>query len=70
MDIARDEIFTGEEEFRPDQLEDLMEMALVENKATFVELLLVNGLKIKPFLTERRLLYLYNCSKVNFYYIV
>jgi len=40
-DIALSDIFTGEEEFQPNQLENLMEIALLKNKPKFVKLLLV-----------------------------
>ena len=64
-DIAKNYIFTGEEEFQPYQLANLMEMALIQNKSQFVELLLENGLNLKSFLTSRRLYFLYNCHKVR-----
>ena len=50
LDVA-EVIFTGEEEFKPNQLENLMEIALLKNKPKFVQLLLENGLNIKKFLT-------------------
>lgn len=59
LDVA-EVIFTGEEEFKPNQLENLMEIALLKNKPKFVQLLLENGLNIKTFLTYRRLMFLYN----------
>ena len=59
------EIFTGEEEFQPNQLENLMEIALLKNKPKFVKLLLENGLNIKKFLTVRRLIFLYNSLKLR-----
>lgn len=65
VDIAKSDIFTGEEEFKPNQLNNLMEIALVENKPKFVKLLLENGLNLKTFLTYRRLIFLYNSQKVN-----
>ena len=61
---AKSDIFTGEEMFEPIQLENLMELALIENKPNFVELLLENGLNLKSFLTQRRLIFLYNSYKV------
>jgi hypothetical protein len=63
-DIAKTDIFTGEEEFKSYQLAHLMEMALIQNKPKFVELLLENGLNLKSFLTVRRLCFLYNSHKV------
>ena len=64
-DIALSDIFTGEEEFQPNQLENLMEIALLKNKPKFVKLLLENGLNIKKFLTVRRLIFLYNSLKLR-----
>ena len=54
-DIAKTDIFTGEEEFEPCQLENLMEIALLKDKPSFVKLLLENGLNIKTFLTVQQL---------------
>lgn len=42
-----------------------MEMALIQNKPEFVELLLENGLNLKSFLTVRRLCFLYNSNKIQ-----
>ncbi len=64
-DIAKTDIFTGEEEFSSHQLSCLMEMALIQNKPKFVELLLENGLNLKCFLTVRRLSFLFNSQKVK-----
>ena len=66
-DIAKTDIFTGEEDFKPYQLSNLMEMALIQNKPKFVELLLENGLNLKSFLTVKRLYFLYNSHKVNIF---
>ena len=68
-DIAKTDIFTGEEEFKPYQLANLMEMALIQNKPEFVELLLENGLNLKSFLTVIRLCFLYNSNKVSLIYL-
>jgi hypothetical protein len=38
VNLAKNEIFTGEERFSPGQLCELLEIALVENKPEFVEL--------------------------------
>jgi hypothetical protein len=65
-DIATNEIFTGEEDFSTFQLNRLMELALLDNKPKFVELLLENGVNLKDFLTVKRLLFLYNSNKVPF----
>ena len=64
FDIAESDIFTGKEEFKPNQLENLMEIALIKNKPNFVQLLLENGVNIKSFLTYRRMIFLYNSLKV------
>ncbi len=59
------EIFNGEEDFTPSQLEKILEIALIENKPEFVELLLQNGADLKSFLTYGRLYYLYNSVKIQ-----
>jgi len=43
-----------------------MEIALLENKPNFIELLLEIGANINSFLTKRRLMFLYNSIKVSF----
>ena len=70
--MAKKEIFTGDEEFSPDELLDLMQIALIENKPEFVELLLENGVDLNSYLKTRNLYYLYNSHYViiksfNFY---
>jgi hypothetical protein len=64
-DIAKSDIFTGEEKFQPNQLENLMEIALIKNKPKFVKLILEHGLNLKKFLTYRRIIFLYNAIKVS-----
>ncbi len=64
-DIAKNYIFTGEEEFHADQLANLMEMALLQNKPEFVMLLLQNGLNLNSFLTVKRLYFLYNSHRAQ-----
>ena len=64
-DIAKNYIFTGEEEFKPNQLANLMELALLQDRPEFVELLLENGLNLKSFVLTRRLYFLYNSHKVQ-----
>ena len=44
-----------------------MEIALLKDMPTFVKLLLENGVDIKNFLTYRRMIFLYNSFKVNFF---
>lgn len=58
-DVAKEFIFTGEEEFKPGQIEALMEIALLENKPKFVEMLLESGLNLSEFLTSKRLVSFY-----------
>ena len=65
IDIARELIFTGDESFRPGELNNLLELALILNKPDFVELLLENNINIVEFLTCRRLYYLYNYDVVS-----
>jgi transient receptor potential cation channel subfamily M protein 3 len=67
-DVAKEYIFTGEEEFNDKELETLMEIALLENKPKFVEMLLENGLSLKDFLTSSRLISFYNLHEVRFIY--
>jgi hypothetical protein len=38
LEMARDEIFTGTEQFRASELCELLEIALVNNKPEFVKL--------------------------------
>jgi hypothetical protein len=38
LDMARDEIFTGQEQFKATELSELLEIALVDNKPEFVKL--------------------------------
>ncbi len=66
-DIARTDIFSGEEKFKPSELASLMEMALVLNRPKFVQLLLENGLNSKTYLDLRRLLFLYNSGEVSYF---
>jgi hypothetical protein len=65
-DVAKEYIFTGEEEFKEKELETLMEIALLENKPKFVEMLLENGLNLNKFLTVNRLNTFYNLHEVRF----
>ena len=43
-----------------------MELALVKNKPDFVDLLIEKKIDLTGFLTEKRLLFLYNSTKVIF----
>jgi hypothetical protein len=66
IDIAKSEIFTGDEHFHPEQLFKLLEISLIDNKPEFVKLLIENGANLESFLTYGRLYYLYNSKQVNF----
>ena len=66
IDIAKSDIFNGEEKFTSEQLFKLLEIALVEDKPEFVALLIENGVFLEQFLTYGRLYYLYNSFKVIF----
>ena len=48
-----------------DVLENLMEMALLENKVDFVSLFMDNGIQLRNFLSIKRLLSLYNTERVR-----
>ncbi len=67
IDIARNDIFNGDEVFKANELENLLELALVLNKPDFVELILESNLNIFQFLTYKRLYFLYNSELVSFY---
>ncbi|KAL3837257.1 hypothetical protein ACJMK2_022625, partial [Sinanodonta woodiana] len=60
IDFARSEIFTADKRWEPGSLDDIMVSAIQSNHVDFVELLLQNRFNIKTFLTEERLLKLYN----------
>ena len=59
MDIRQNSNTLGTNE-----INDLFEVALLENKREFVDLLLQNGVEIFPFLTKERLKKLYNNETV------
>jgi len=65
IDIASNDIFNGKEEFTSKDLNKLMEMALIFNRPSFVELLIENKLVLDDFLTPKRLYYLYNAINVR-----
>ena len=65
IDIAKSDIFTGEEIFDSTQLSKLLEIALIDDKPEFVKLLLENGTSLESFLTYGRLYYLYNAKSVR-----
>ncbi|KAM9254380.1 transient receptor potential cation channel subfamily M member 2 isoform 1-T1 [Dugong dugon] len=59
VDIARSEIFTDEQQWKPSDLHPMMTAALISNKPDFVKLFLENGVQLKEFVTWDTLLYLY-----------
>ena len=61
----KSDIFDGEENFNQTQLENLMEIALIKDTPNFVKLLLENGVNIKSFLTQKRIMFLYNSHKIR-----
>ena len=65
IDLCRICVFNGEENFDRSELFSLMEIALIENKAEFVELLIEKNIDLNGFLTERQLLFLYNSNQVK-----
>ena len=52
------------------QLFNIMELAIIENRFDFVELLIDRSIEwVTEFLTKKRLLFFYNCTKVlNFFF--
>ena len=65
IDVASNDIFNGKEEFTSKQLNKLMEMALIYNRPSFVELLIENKLVLDDFATPKRLFFLYNSITVS-----
>nr|XP_033783909.1 transient receptor potential cation channel subfamily M member 5 isoform X2 [Geotrypetes seraphini] len=61
VDIAKSEIFNGDVEWRPRDLEEVLMDALVNDKPDFVKLFIDNGANMYDFLTYGRLQDLY-CS--------
>jgi hypothetical protein len=65
--VVKNDIFSsGSESLEPNQLEKLLEIALIEDKPEFVKLLLDNGTNLTSFLTYGRFYYLYNSREVLF----
>ncbi len=65
IEIAKSDIFTGEETFEKDELNKLMEMALIDDRPNFVELLIDNRINLSDFLSYKRLYFLYNLQVTN-----
>ncbi|NWU97559.1 TRPM2 protein, partial [Upupa epops] len=60
VDIARSEIFTDDNEWKPTDLHAVMAAALISNKPEFVKLFMEHGVRLKEFVTWDTLVYLYN----------
>ncbi|XP_067892332.1 transient receptor potential cation channel subfamily M member 2 isoform X2 [Heterodontus francisci] len=60
VDIAKSNIFTDDNQWKPSHLHQAMFAALVGNKPGFVELFLENGVNLREFLTTEILVRLYN----------
>lgn len=58
IDIAKSDIFTGDEHLHPDQLGKLLEIALIENKPEFVKLCEYQSIKTHCILSHQQLLIL------------
>jgi len=52
--------------FQQKQLEKMMHMAIVNNRVSFVRLLLENGVSLREFLTADELVALYNDVRLTF----
>ncbi|XP_074227572.1 transient receptor potential cation channel subfamily M member 5 isoform X1 [Camelus bactrianus] len=61
VDIAKNEIFNGDVEWKSRDLEEVLMDALVSNKPEFVRLFVDNGADVADFLTYGRLEQLYRC---------
>ena len=66
LEVAKNEIFTGDEAFKKNDLNNLLEMALIEDRPNFVQLLIENDqMSLSEFLTYKRLYFLYNLPAVS-----
>jgi len=45
--------------FQPKEFQEMMRMAIINNRVSFVRLLLENGVSLREFLTDGELLQLY-----------
>ncbi|XP_005094347.1 transient receptor potential cation channel subfamily M member 3 [Aplysia californica] len=61
-DIAQEEILREDVIWKDGSLEEVLTLALVENKVEFVKLLLQNGIIMREYLTIARLEHLYNST--------
>lgn len=69
--VVKNDIFSSvNESLEPNQLEKLLEIALIEDKPDFVRLLLDNGTNLTNFLTYGRFYYLYNSKMVLLYIVI
>ena len=65
IEICRKYIFNGREKIKSEELFSLLELALIENRPDFIELFIENNVDMNAFLTEKQLLFLYNCNQVT-----
>ncbi|XP_041370086.1 transient receptor potential cation channel subfamily M member 1-like isoform X2 [Gigantopelta aegis] len=66
-DIAQEEIFREDINWNPDDLNGVLTMALEQDKVDFVKLILQQGVIMKEYLTEDRLMHLYNTVEKHSY---
>ncbi|XP_061181480.1 transient receptor potential cation channel subfamily M member 2-like [Saccostrea echinata] len=62
IDIAKSEIFTEDKIWPPGSLHEILFSAIKQDRVDFVDLLLDNGISFKDFVTQERLLKLYNTT--------
>ncbi|MEE6490342.1 hypothetical protein FKM82_015849 [Ascaphus truei] len=60
VDIARSEIFTDDQQWKPSDLHPVMTAALIGNKPDFVKLFLEHGVQLEDYATQETLINLYN----------
>lgn len=63
-------MFAYDENLEANQLAILMQMAMIENRPEFVEIILEAGIDLKSFLNKRRLYFLYNSHGVINYKLI
>jgi hypothetical protein len=65
LEIAKHDVFNGIEYFQKNELFNLLEIALIDDRPNFVQLLIENGANLSDFLTFKRLYFLYNLPAVS-----
>ena len=66
FDIAKLDIFTGDEIIKESEFTKLMKMAMINDNPQFVELFLENGFDLNSFLTVAQLLEFYNSPEIRY----